>query len=239
MKILVFNSKGGCGKSLITREIIAAPLGKQIAIAEIDELNKTQEPYKDRFADVIELKKESISDLLIHLNDHKNIVIDVGADNLTATLQTMVEYQLFDDVDKVVIPLGLGRSDSENALKTYSGIVKHCDNIMFAFTMFNIGELFENQYPVFFDNVDGIVENFNDDMIVKINNSDVFLDAQHERKLVVELAQEVDYKSSAITAKSKGDNDSFRKLMRQELNKRSAKILVKNCIMVAHQRILK
>lgn len=86
MRYLVFNSKGGCGKSTLTREVIAAPFGKDITIIEIDELNKTQEPYSERFNSVIELRKDEIKDLLIHLNEHDNAVIDVGTDNLSATL---------------------------------------------------------------------------------------------------------------------------------------------------------
>lgn len=239
MRYLVFNSKGGCGKSLITREIIAAPLGKDIAIAEIDTLNKTQKPYADRFKAVIELNKEEIPDLLIHLNEHDNIVIDVGADNLSNTLQIMVEYNLFEDIDRVVIPLGLGRSDSENALKTFKVISDHCDKIIFAFTNHNPDESIESQYPVFFSNVGKVVPNFTDESYVTIRSSSVFHDAQHEKKLVVEMAQEVDHKSAAIAAKKEGNIDKFKDLMRLEANKRSAQILVKNCIMPAHEKILR
>lgn len=239
MRYLVFNSKGGCGKSLITREIIAAPFGKDIVIAEIDSLNKTQQPYADSFKAVIELSKEDIRKLLIHLNEHENIVIDVGADNLSTTLQAMRDYYLFDDIDKVIIPLGLGRTDSENALKTYKAISPLCDNIIFAFTNFNQDESIESQYPVFFSNVSKVVPNFTDKDYVTINASSVFHDAQHDKKLVVEMAQEVDYKSAAIAAKKEGDIDKFHDLMQLELNKRAAQILVKQCIMPAHEKIIR
>lgn len=238
MRYLVFNSKGGCGKSTLTREVIAAPFGKDITIIEIDELNKTQEPYSERFNSVIELRKDEIKDLLIHLNEHDNAVIDVGADNLSATLQTMVEYMLFDDIDKVIIPMGHGRSDSENALKTYNAISKHCDNVMFSFTL-NTEEPLESQYPVFFSNVEKFIKGFSEKDYVTIHQSDVFLDAQHSRKLVLELAEDIDHKSAALTAKSEGDLEKFRELMQQELNKRAAQILVKDCIMPAHKKITK
>lgn len=239
MKYYVFNTKGGCGKSLITREVIAAPYGKNIVIAEVDELNNTQRPYRDRFKDVIELKKYEIKDLIIHLNEHDNIVVDVGADNLSATLQTMVEYSLFDDIDKAIIPLIPGRSESENALKTYDEISQYCDNIMFVLTKFNPSEPVENQYPVFFKYAKSDINNFSEDMYVTINDSDIFLDAQHDKKLVLELAENVDHKSAAITAKNDGDMDKFRDLMKLELTKRAAQILVKNCIMPAHEKIIR
>lgn len=239
MRYLVFNSKGGFGKSLITREIIAAPFGKDIVIAEIDSLNKTQQPYINRFKTVIELNKEEIKDLLIYLNEHDNIVIDVGVDNLSATLQKIVEYSIFDDIDKVVIPLGLGRSDSENALKTYNVISKHCDKIIFAFTNFNQDKSIESQYPVFFSNVSKVAPNFTDKDYVTINASSIFHDAQHDKKLVIEMAKEVDHKSAAIAAKKEGNINKFRDLMQLELNKRAAQILVKQCIMPAHEKIIR
>ena len=237
MRFLVFNSKGGCGKSLVTREIIAAPVSDMV-IAEIDELNKTQAPYADRF-EVIQLKKETVKDLLIHLNEHEDIVIDVGADNLSATLQVMVEYNLFDDIDKVIIPLGPGRSDSENALKTYNATKDHCDNIIFVFTRADPDMPPQEQYPVFFNNAKKVIPDLSDDQIVTINESDIFLDAQHQKRLVTELAKEVDYKSSALTAKDEGDTEKFHDLMQQELNKRAAQILVKNTITPAHNKIMK
>lgn len=239
MRFLVFNSKGGCGKSLIAREIIAAPFGKDVTIIEIDELNKTQKPYADRFDSVIELNKENISDLLIHLNEHDNVVVDVGADNLTATLQTMVEYNLFEDIDRVVIPLGLGRSDSENALKTYKVLSEHCNKIIFALTNYNPEESLQSQYPVFFNNAKKIVGDIEDTNYVTINHSSIFHDAQHERKLVIELAKDVDHKSAAIAAKNEGDIEKFRDLMRKELNKRAAQILVRQCIMPVHEKLIR
>src|SRR5680860_28679 len=213
MRFLVFNSKGGCGKSLVTREVIAAPVSENMVIAEIDELNQTQAPYADRFKKVIQLKRETVKDLLIHLNEHENIVIDVGADNLSATLQVMVEYSLFEDIDKIIIPMGPGRSDSENALKTYNATKDHCDDILFVFTRSDPDVPIQEQYPVFFNNAKKLIPDLSDDQIVTISESDIFIDAQHQKKLVTELAQEVDYKSSALTAKKQGDTEKFRELM--------------------------
>jgi len=238
MRFFVFNSKGGCGKSLVTREVIAAPFGKKITIAEVDELNKTQLAYKDQFNDVIELNKENIKDLLIHLNEHDNIVVDVGADNLTNTLQVMIDYNLFVDIDKVIIPLARGRTDAENALTTYKAIKPYCNCIMFALTMYDPAENLEGQYQVFFNNVKKVVENFTEKNYVTINASNVFVDAQNAKKLVTELAADIDHKSAALAAKKEGDMEKFHDLMRQELNRRSANILMENCIMPAHDKLI-
>jgi MinD-like ATPase involved in chromosome partitioning or flagellar assembly len=238
MRILVFNSKGGCGKSLVTREIIAAPKAKNFVIAEVDELNRTQAPYADRFKDVLQLSKKTVKELLIHLNDHDNIVIDVGADNLSAALQVLVEYNLFDDIDKVVIPLGPGRTDCENALKTYQAIIEHCNNIVFAFNRVDPDLPLEDQFPVFFNNALRMIPELSDDMKVIVTESDIFLDAQNEKKLVTELAENIDYKSAALTAKADGDANKFRELMQQELNKRAAQILLEKTILPAHHKIM-
>jgi cellulose biosynthesis protein BcsQ len=238
MRILVFNSKGGCGKSLVTREIIAAPKAKDFVIAEVDELNRTQAPYADRFKNVLQLSKKTVKELLIHLNDHANIVVDIGADNLSATLQMLVEYSLFDDIDKVVIPLGPGRTDCENALKTYQAVNDHCNNIVFAFNRVDPELSLEDQFPVFFNNAPKIIADLSDDMKVIVTESDIFLDAQNEKKLVTELAENIDYKSAALTAKDNDDTDKFRTLMQQELKKRAAQILLEKTILPAHNKIM-
>jgi len=237
MRILVFNSKGGCGKSLVAREIIAAPIAKKMAIVEVDELNRTQESYKQYFSDVIELQKDNITDLLIHLNSHENLTIDVGADNLSCTMQVLIEYELFDDIDKVVIPLSTSRSDAENAFKTYNLIHEYTDDIMFAFTMRNKNERIEQQYDVFFKNISKINDNFSEKDYIEISASDVFKEAQSERKLVVNIAKDGGFKLKALKAKSEGDDDLFKEFMRKELSHRAAKILMNNCINPAHEKV--
>lgn len=238
MRILVFNSKGGCGKSLVAREIIAAPKATDFVIAEIDELNRTQASYKECFKAVLQLSKETVKELLIYLNEHENIVIDVGADNLSATLQDFVQFNLFEDIDKVVIPLGPGRTDCENALKTYQAITHFCSNIIFVFNRADPNLSLEVQFPVFFNNVLKIIPNFSDKMKVVVTESDIFLDAHNQKKLVTELAEDIDYKAAALTAKSEGDTVKFRTFMEQELNKRAAKILLEKTIIPAHKKIM-
>lgn len=239
MRILVFNSKGGCGKSLVTREIIAAPKANDFVIAEVDELNRTQAPYTNRFKDVLQLSKANVKDLLIHLNDHDNIVIDVGADSLSATLQVLIKYNLFEDIDKIVIPLGPGRTDCENALKSYQALINNCANIIFAFNRVDPDLSLDEQFPVFFNNAPKIIPELSDDMKVIITESDIFLDAHNQKKLVTELAENIDYKAAALTAKDRGDTEKFRELMQSELNKRAAKILLENVILPAHNKIMR
>jgi len=73
---------------------------------------------------------------------------------------------------------------------------------------------------------------------ITITDSDIFLEAQNQKELVINLAKDVDYKKQALEAKKDGDLDKFHQLMNQELNKRAAKILVKDCIMSGHQKIM-
>ena len=181
MRILIYNSKGGCGKSLLAREVIAAPNAEETVIVEIDELNLTQLAYEKYFKEIIELKKGNIKDLLMLLNKHENIIIDVGVDNLSDTLKVLVDYQLFDDIDLVVIPLTNGRTDGENALKTYSTISKFTKKIMFAFSRYDDSKSMEYQYQVFFNNIGKVgIENINEKYIT-INESDIFTDAQNTK----------------------------------------------------------
>jgi len=238
MRVLVFNSKGGCGKSLIAREVIAAPKSESMVIVEIDTLNTTQLSYKKDFKDVIELSKQNISDLLSILNEYDDVVIDVGADNLTDTLKVLVDYQIFDDIDLVVIPMSQGRTDCENALQSYSVISRYIKNIMFAFSRYQESEPIADQYQVFFSNLEKVGVEKLDEKYITINDSDVFIDAQNAKELVITMALEVNYKEQALDAKNAGDMDSFHRLMKKELNKRAAKILLDKCILPAHKKLM-
>jgi|GEM_PF-6676185 len=237
MKYLVFNSKGGCGKSTVSREIIGGPLRKDMVLIEIDELNKTQKPYANSFKSVIELSKDNIRDLFIHINENNNVIIDVGIDNISKTIDTMTEYDLFSDIDKLVIPMNRGRSDDENAIKTYDRLRNDFDNIMFVFMVDNEKDL-EYEHSVFFNNINKVMSNFSEKDYVTISKSNVFIDAQNEKKLVLEIADGLDYKSLAFEAKDVGDMEKFEGLMRKELDKRAAKILVSKCIMPAHKKLV-
>jgi len=235
---LVYTSKGGVGKSTTAREIIASIDAKKFTLIEIDSLNKTQLIYKDKFNDVIEVDKNDIQNVMTYLNEFENCVIDVGADNLSKTLNTFVEFGIFEDINKTIIPVMSGRDECQNAIKTYSEIVKHTSNIMFAFCKYNKNEKLQDQYEVFFNNIDKVKDDFNDDDYVLIDDSDLFVTAHNQKKLVTELANDIDYKNSALTAKESGDMSKFYSLMRDELNKRSAQILLNNCIIPANKKIL-
>lgn len=240
MRVLVFNSKGGCGKSLLAREIVAAPKAKDIVIVEIDKLNSTQQPYKPFFKDVIELDDSTITNLLKILNSEDNVVIDVGADHLAKTIDTLVKYDLFADIDLVIIPMASGRTDAENALGTYLTVSKFTKSIMFAFSRCNEAESLKRQYEVFFANYSdatGQAELKESDYVV-INDSSIFVTAQTSKQLAVNLADKVDHKAKALEAKKEGDMQLFEELMDKELNKRAAAILVKECIMPAHTKIM-
>ncbi len=252
MRILVFNTKGGCGKSLVAREIIAAPIAKEVVLVEIDVLNRTQQSYAEWFKEVVQLNDETTPDLIKLLNMNTHVVIDVGAIHLANAIDTMTKYELFDDVDLVVIPLIPGRSEEENALKTYAIMSKSVNRIMFAFSKFNPQVALEKQYKVFFDNLSD-TQNVNtvlknpeqadctqlvESSYITVNDSDVFETAQHRKELVINLAAEIDYKAKAKAALSNGEKELYDVLMTQELDKRKARILVESCIMPAHKKIM-
>lgn len=242
MRVLVFNSKGGCGKSTVTREVLAGPQASDYVIVEIDELNQTQKGYDKKciFKKIELIKREEIPNLLMLLNEHDNVVIDVGADNITATLDAMLNYKLFDDIDRVVIPMKAGRTDCENALRTYEIIHPHCKDIKFAFVERDDSEPLEEQYNVFFKNLKkGInVDKLNNNNFATIESSDAFIDAQDSRELVVDIAKGPDYKEQALKAKEQNDMVSFKELMAKELRKRTAAILVKKTITPANKVLM-
>jgi MinD-like ATPase involved in chromosome partitioning or flagellar assembly len=240
MRVLVFNSKGGCGKSTVSREVIAGPNASDFVLIEIDELNRTQSKYADSFKAIELLKKDEIPTLLTLLNEHDNVVIDVGADNISATFNAMVDYGLFEDIDRVIIPMKAGRTDCENALKTYKNIKQHCDNIKFVFVEHDDSEPLEDQYSVFFKNMKKQIDidNLSSNDFATISSSDMFIDAQETRELVVDIAKGEDYKFQALKAKEDNDMATFKILMSKELRKRAAAILVEKTIMPANRVLM-
>lgn len=241
MRALVFNSKGGCGKSTVAREVAAGPNAGDYVIVEIDDLNQTQTGYGEKgiFKKVELLKREEIPNLLTLLNEHDNVVVDVGADNITATLDAMLDYNLFDDIDRVIIPMKAGRTDCENALLTYELIYPHCKDIKFVFVERDDSEPLEEQYSVFFKNLQRInIDKLNDKNFATIASSDAFIDAQDSRELVVDIAKGPDYKAQALKAKDENDMSKFRELMAKELRKRTAAILVEKTITPANRVLM-
>lgn len=239
MRHLVFNSKGGCGKSLVSREVIAAPIKEQMVIIEIDELNKTQSSYAEKFKQVIQLKRGDVKQLLLYLNEYDNVVVDVGIDVLSQTLNTIIQYGIFEDIDRVVIPVSQGRSDSENALKTYLAIKNHCSDIVFAFTRVDPDEKLSTQYPVLFSNAEKTLgKAITEEDYVTIDNSEIFNDAQNDKTLILEMSEDQNYRAKAFEAKARGDFAKFRALMELEIDRRASKLLVEECILPAHRKLM-
>ena len=52
------------------------------------------------------------------------------------------------------------------------------------------------------------------------------------------MAKKPSYKEQARKAKEEGDIDTFHNLIKKELNRRSANILVDKCIMPAYEKIM-
>ena len=234
MKHFVFSTKGGVGKSLAAREIVAGPAAKEYVMIEIDELNKTQSAYKSSFKQIIELNQDNIKDLLVICNEHDDLIIDVGVDNLSATMQVFVDYALFDEIDQVIIPLFNGRTDSENALKSYAMIQPFCANIKFIFGRATY-EPVDSQFSIFFNNIRKIMPDFSTKDYVIIYESDIYIDAQNQKRLVAEIAEDDhEYKVEALDAKHAGNMSLFNQLMQKELLKRAAKLVMKKNIVSAH-----
>lgn len=235
---LIFNTKGGCGKSLIAREVIAGPKASDFVIVEIDPLNKSQLSYSSSFKAVIEIGKDNIEEVLIALNEHDNVVIDVGVDSLSDTVERLVDYQVFEDIHCLVIPLTPGRTDEENALSTYKTIAPLCLKTVFVFNRYDKTMSLEEQFPVFFRNVAKIIPDFNINDHGTLPESGLFPDAQNDRVLVAEMAQQATYKVDALAAKEAGDMNKFRALMQKELHRRAAALLLEKDILPLHEKIV-
>jgi len=242
MKVLVFNTKGGSAKSLTAREIISAPIAKEITIIEVDALNETQLAYKDSFKDVIEINKNDTSALIKILLKEDNLVVDVGVGDLEDSFNKFVTQDLFSLFDKIVIPLSRGRTNGANAVKTYIAICNHVKDsgqIMFAFSRRDPNKKIEDQYRSFFTHAKKHIKHFSEKMYVEINDSEIFDEAEEEEKLISEIANdERDFRKEALEKLKAGDEEAFDDLIELEIIQKSASHLYNDIILPAHRKIM-
>jgi len=236
MKTLVFTTKGGSGKSFTAREMIAGPRAHEFIMVEIDELNKTQAAYASSFKKVVELTQNNIKELLILCNEYDDLIIDVGVDNISATIQTFIDYDLFVEIDQVVIPLFNGRTDCENALKSYSLIQPYCEHIKFILGRATAEDEIQSQFSVFFNNIKTVMPDFCRRDYFVIYESDTYIDAQNQKKLLSEVALDhTAYKQGALDAKRSGNKSLFYQLMNKELCRRAAQSVMKEQVIPCHE----
>jgi MinD-like ATPase involved in chromosome partitioning or flagellar assembly len=239
-KVLVYVSKGGVGKSLTAREIVAGPMAKSTVIVEIDPLNKTQMNYKEHFKEVVVLNNSNAQKALNYLIKEDNVVIDIGADSLSDGMASIKNYSLLDYIDVVVIPIIPGRSEAQNALLIYSRLTEAgCENIKFVFNRRDPEKPLEEQYFVFFQNFEHkLGRSIREDEYAVVEEIEEFDFAQTHRSIVANLATSESYIEAALEADKAGNTAEFERLMDLELERRAMNRVYNEIVLPAHNKLL-
>ena len=117
MKIAVLNSSGNVGKSTITKELIyprlANPLIVEIETVNASNINNTNLNIKNYNTN------DDIEDLYFSIIETDNVVLDIGASNLSSFFEKVLDFEGFLEVfDYFVIPTVSTIKETEDTIKT-------------------------------------------------------------------------------------------------------------------------
>ena len=242
MKALVLNAKGGVGKSLTAREIVAGPLGDQVLVVEVDELNRQQIDFKNSFLDVVEVLATSVEDAIVYLKKYEHVVIDVGIENLSTAFAGMLQSRIFNYLDVVVIPVLPGRYEGEGALQVYQKLREKgvSSRVVFALNMSDAERsvALQDQHFGFFAVLQSKGLSLDDIEYVQIPYSSVFTEAQYKTMTVAEIAKSPSRLTELLNEDEEfGFTDKALRIANSEWNRLAAQQLMSEWILPAHNKI--
>jgi len=117
MKIAVLNSSGNVGKSTITKEFIyprlANPLIVEIETVNASNINNTNLNIKNYNTN------DDIEELYFNIIESDNVVVDIGASNLSGFFEKVLDFEGFLEVfDYFIIPTVSTIKETEDTIKT-------------------------------------------------------------------------------------------------------------------------
>jgi hypothetical protein len=135
MKILVINTKGGCGKSTLSSQILAPFLYDKVnsrksksLLCEMDAFNHDAKTFTK--TEIIESKQvdplsESPFEMQKVITDDRSCIVDSGGNaSGEAVLEQYIRSHFINRFDLIFIPLTKGEQSIINAVKTYTTIRK-------------------------------------------------------------------------------------------------------------------
>ena len=210
MRIIIYNDKGGAGKSTTSVQVIAPFMyilngeTKPVNLFEFDDSNADSETFESSeilYAKRIMVSGNDLDNKVTNITiDNDSLILDVGG-NMTSKLilQALELSGMLDLYDLVVIPLMDGEQDALNARRAYSRIRQSNNNIkiVFALSRIDISMQLSIQYIDWFgdkqgrlDDRVGIIESIKkeDRNIIKIFNSETIKYSRAFGQTVFELS---------------------------------------------------
>lgn len=226
-KCLVVNGKGGVGKSVTSRELLAANLDNAV-LYEFDAANLSQKPYSDNKSFKVKCFCESDIDKFIVddlMDEDKSIIIDIGIENFSDILQMFYDNSLYDFLDVIFIPLNPSCQDSaKNAIKMYRFLETRTDTpIYFVFNKIDSAEPEQAQFQYFFEKADKNKVKYAK-RTISLPYCELLVKAQEVSKTLKALSDDTtDYRQKSLDARAAGNKDEALKAIRMDLLCRGAK----------------
>lgn len=243
MVYMVGQTKGGCGKSTVSNNILPILIGGNLEdtkIVEIDNHNNTCELYKNSILanNMKTIKVSSADDTLDEiffdaLANKSNIIIDAGGGDDTDTLLKLLKNQPKGNI-KYIIPFSMG-DDDFNVLKTLEKI-DDLENCLVILNGYTDKEKIKEQFLYFFgdDDVLGLQQKVKKVKYTMIPFSTIFTKAKLNFGMTIwDLAEKSKCFNSPTEASEKfleesgGDAATYKRLYRIYKNSLLAVQLIK------------
>jgi len=117
MKIMIVNSSGNVGKSLVSRELFY-PRFEDPLIIEVETVNKGSKEMKD--LNVYQFKSgEDFTNIYLKMMENENVIVDVGASNLADFWEQMKGFAGIEDLfDLFIVPTVPAEKEMTDTFKT-------------------------------------------------------------------------------------------------------------------------
>lgn len=239
--VLVYSSKGGVGKTTIASQCIAGPSAATTTVIEIDAFNKDHQAYRKVFKKVVQLEPHEIKNVLKYIvGDNEGVVIDNGAAFIDSTLDVFHEYDIYEDIDLIVIPTNNDRKECKRALKMLANFTINGCKTLIVFNKRKPEKALKEQFSFFFKELpkydQGEPLNFVELPYDELLEED---DPETNITLVSELARLPSLKEEAKIARRNGDMDMFDELMDKEIARRGALSFYEDSILPIYEKVVK
>ena len=117
MRFFILNSSGNVGKSTVTRELIY-PFMDNAKIMEIETVNSSSEHFNSLNVEKI-TDFSNFEDIYLKILENDNLIIDVGASNLSAFMEKLNEFAGVETLfDYFIIPTVVGDKVATDTART-------------------------------------------------------------------------------------------------------------------------
>lgn len=203
-KIIILNTSGNVGKSVIAREVFKANMN-DYELVEIESQNSSHNGFNINCVTLTSYKK-----LAIHFIKNPKLIIDLGNTEVFPTLDYLLENDLLNKLDVFVVPLAIEQKQWEDTTVLLQTLIKDFkidpSKIYIIPNRVNVKDL--SLLKTYEEKLKTL--NVNVDSKYAIKELDLFKKLGIEKKLISELIEDTDYED--LIRKANGNEDEEERL---------------------------